>query len=319
MIFEQSYQPSNEVTGLEEKHWNDWTMQDLSAKGQKSEWIGTGLHLIHVHVKVNQHTSLDVSYKHTYIQLLFLLKGEELTCSFENGLGTFSLQRNEYAIFMVVPGQKRTINWAPTSEMEVFVVNVAMDAYFTKFLHIAPVENLKSSLLSGVVTPNQQMTLKMHEIISAMISLSCNAFLKKLHLETKISELVLLQIEQYLSVLSALDTDKRFTPVQQGAISKMYELRNFLHKYSNASHTLKDLARHINSNETYIKNNFKMVFGLSVFQYLNQVRMQKAQQLLSSSGISVSEVAEIVGYTHATHFTAAFKKYFGFLPKEVRR
>jgi len=46
--------------------------------------------------------------------------------------------------------------------------------------------------------------------------------------------------------------------------------------------------------------------------------MEKARQLLTAGDMKIAEVAHTLGYKHATHFTAAFKKHVGFLPNKVR-
>ncbi len=50
--------------------------------------------------------------------------------------------------------------------------------------------------------------------------------------------------------------------------------------------------------------------------------MKKARELLFANHTnpprSIADIAEAVGYEHATHFTAAFKKHFGELPRNLR-
>ncbi|MNT78841.1 Helix-turn-helix domain protein [compost metagenome] len=46
--------------------------------------------------------------------------------------------------------------------------------------------------------------------------------------------------------------------------------------------------------------------------------MEKARSILLAKDITVAEIAKKVGYKHATHFTSAFKKYFGYLPNKIK-
>jgi AraC-like DNA-binding protein len=45
--------------------------------------------------------------------------------------------------------------------------------------------------------------------------------------------------------------------------------------------------------------------------------MEKAEQFLRGSNMTVAEVANLVGYSHLGHFAAAFKKKYGITPKEI--
>lgn len=54
-------------------------------------------------------------------------------------------------------------------------------------------------------------------------------------------------------------------------------------------------------------------------EYLTELRMLEAQQLLSETDKSIAEIAEEVGYTDDKYFSRAFKKYSGLKPKDYRK
>ncbi len=82
---------------------------------------------------------------------------------------------------------------------------------------------------------------------------------------------------------------------------------------------LVELARRVGLNDFKLKRGFRENFGQSVFSYLRSLRMEKARIMLLESDLNVSEVATAVGYSSFGHFTAAFRKQFGILPKHVKR
>jgi len=55
-----------------------------------------------------------------------------------------------------------------------------------------------------------------------------------------------------------------------------------------------------------------------VFGYLLEERMKLGKRLLLEGRTSIADVATEVGYKNATHFTAAFKRYFGYLPSDLK-
>lgn len=98
---------------------------------------------------------------------------------------------------------------------------------------------------------------------------------------------------------------------------RMYHARAIIADNLDNPPSIKELARLVGTNECYLKNNFKAVFGNTVYGYAKQARMEKAHKLLTTQSRKVSEVAQLVGYRHASHFTAAFKQYFGYTPNHV--
>ncbi len=88
-----------------------------------------------------------------------------------------------------------------------------------------------------------------------------------------------------------------------------------------------DLSRHISMreisdqmevSETSLKNYFSAMFGMSVSEYMKELRLQHAAKLLSDSGLPISEVANQCGYSNQGRFARAFKETYGMLPLEYR-
>ncbi|MBM2769230.1 helix-turn-helix transcriptional regulator [Burkholderia anthina] len=81
--------------------------------------------------------------------------------------------------------------------------------------------------------------------------------------------------------------------------------------------TIEQLARETGLNQLKIKRGFKAMFGSSVYALFQRERMEQARHLLQRH--SVTETASMLGYSNLSHFSAAFRKQFGLLPRESRR
>lgn len=68
-----------------------------------------------------------------------------------------------------------------------------------------------------------------------------------------------------------------------------------------------------------LKTVFPAHTGLPVFKYLQEARLNEAQRLLRSNGLSVTDAALSVGYSSVSHFSALFRRRFGLSPSELRR
>ena len=72
-------------------------------------------------------------------------------------------------------------------------------------------------------------------------------------------------------------------------------------------------------NRTTLQQVFRQVYGLTVYEYRTQVRMQEARNLLLKESLTVTDVAGQCGYTNASKFAAAFRKVTGMNPGEWKR
>ncbi len=83
--------------------------------------------------------------------------------------------------------------------------------------------------------------------------------------------------------------------------------------------TLAMLADRVNLSASHFSVRFKQCFGLSPIDYLIELRLHTASNLLRDGTRSVAEIAKQVGYEDAFHFSKQFKARFGANPRDARR
>lgn len=89
--------------------------------------------------------------------------------------------------------------------------------------------------------------------------------------------------------------------------------------YAKCDLSLSSVAEAVHLARTYMAAVFKKETGYTVGEYIMNIRMNHAKELLSQSNKQIQEVAEAVGFTEAKYFTKAFKKIVGMLPSEFRK
>lgn len=82
--------------------------------------------------------------------------------------------------------------------------------------------------------------------------------------------------------------------------------------------SLTELAGKYFVNETYLSNLFTKTVGISMVNYLMQLRVEEAKAFLLTTRLSVTDIAFKVGYENARYFMRVFKKVTGETPKEYR-
>ena len=83
--------------------------------------------------------------------------------------------------------------------------------------------------------------------------------------------------------------------------------------------TLDEISRFAGMNKTAFCAYFKSQTGRTFVEYLNQIRLQTAAELLRSTDLTVSNIASQVGISDTPYFCRLFKINFGFTPSEFRK
>lgn len=100
------------------------------------------------------------------------------------------------------------------------------------------------------------------------------------------------------------------------AIAKALAL---IHHNPQASWTLDRLAGHVALSRAAFARRFKALIGQGMFQYLTELRIQKAKELLLGGSLSVDQVAEKMGYGSDVAFVKTFKKLTGMTPRQFQK
>lgn len=97
------------------------------------------------------------------------------------------------------------------------------------------------------------------------------------------------------------------------------EARKYIQEHYLEPLKLEDVSKHIGFNATYFSSVFKKETGKNFLDYVTELRMNKAKQLLCSGEMSVNDVAEAVGYQDLKYFSRLFKKNAGISPSDYKK
>ncbi len=124
--------------------------------------------------------------------------------------------------------------------------------------------------------------------------------------------LQILKNSQFVSDQQPLDLDLPYG-------EKIRKARTMLNmEYANPP-ALPMLAQQLGISETQLKSGFKTLNGTTIMQYCIGKRMEAAKLLLRENRLSISEIADIVGYEDHSAFSRAFRRNNECSPKEWRR
>jgi AraC-like DNA-binding protein len=168
----------------------------------------------------------------------------------------------------------------------------------------------------GVYHEIQPLRADMARAAAALLACELTGSLRRLYAEAKGFELLTLSIQALLDAEQGLDRrDAGLTPRD---LERLASARSALERDFLQPPTISLLAREIGMNEAKLMRAFKQIYGRTIFDFAQQLRMERAKKLLESTELSVTEIALEVGYEYSSNFTTAFKRHFGITPKAAR-
>ena len=90
-------------------------------------------------------------------------------------------------------------------------------------------------------------------------------------------------------------------------------------RYTDTGFSIYYAADHFSLSPVYFNRVFKKEAGISYSEYINNLKLEKAAELLRTGFLSVTEVCEQVGVTNTSYFYTLFKKNFKTTPQHYRK
>lgn len=201
----------------------------------------------------------------------------------------------------------------PLKSVSIFstVQNIKKLPVYEKELFDNHLKRLLTSKGDFEMGPQILMTPEMQTAISKIFQTPLQNATRMLFLKSQVLEL----LSHYFDQIDA--HGKR--AINQQEIEKIHHAKEIILQNMDKPPSLSELSKLVGVNNNKLKKNFKQIFGVPVFKYLQTQRLQKAHRLLNEKEITVQEVAWLVGYESIGSFSNAFYKQYGFRPSEVSK
>lgn len=163
----------------------------------------------------------------------------------------------------------------------------------------------------GLTENNIRVSPRVLAIIKDIKHCIYKGLTRKIYIESKVQELISLCFEN-------IANDKNNFKFSDYDISCIHNAGKIIRDNINNPLTIENLSKKVGLNQTKLKNGFKHIFNSTVFNYMQEIRMNKAKQLILDTDFSIEEISEFCGYSSISNFSIAFKNYFGYAPSFLR-
>ncbi|QOY36602.1 helix-turn-helix domain-containing protein [Anaerobacillus isosaccharinicus] len=174
------------------------------------------------------------------------------------------------------------------------------------------------------------LPLDIIEIIGQLQSLNHENALTNIYLESKILECIAILINEVTKSKENAFTNQidygnihigtnRITKLTFSDIQAVKKAHDILQKNYDNPPTIKALSKMVFLNEQKLKAGFSKLYHTSIGEYINKLRMSVAANLLSTTDLSIEEIAHKIGYNYSANFSKMFRKTYGKTPLKFRK
>jgi len=249
-------------------------------------------------------------HSHEHLEMAFILSGEG-KYRFEDGI----VSVREGDLIIINPGIKHQAIACPEAELpatEFFVA--AMDIQIGEL----PPNTLPVPENGHVLHTTGELRQKLFKICSSMEAE--NAVCRQgryFMLKAYLMQMLLLVIREQCEPI------ERAKGYSFESVNKKYiveQIVNYFEDHYNEKISLDHIAENMYLSPFYISKIFKSETGVTPIRYLINIRLENAREILENGYEgSIQEVAAMVGYDDAYHFSKLFKKHHGITPSQARK
>ena len=126
-------------------------------------------------------------------------------------------------------------------------------------------------------------------------------------------------IEPLAAMLALLFINKTEEAAPSGDGYVYGHIVSYLHNHIGERILLSDIAEFCHYSPSFITRLFKSRSGMTINEYLQDIRMKKARDLLLKTDMQISEISEACGFSDTNYFIACFSERYGTPPKRFRK
>ncbi|MFD2914460.1 helix-turn-helix domain-containing protein [Psychroserpens luteus] len=184
--------------------------------------------------------------------------------------------------------------------------------------------NINASLKDLFISNKQEdfihlgsFNLKIAEYIKQLRAIKQEGIVRSLLIKGLVNVILALEIEQHKEDIA--NAEYSSCSLTRTELKSINELIDYVDNYPDLDHKLDILTKKIGLSAAKIQEGFKMTKGLTVCEYIRYVRLSKAEELMSTTDLNISEIVYSLGFTSRSYFSKIFKERFSCAPSHYKK
>lgn len=158
--------------------------------------------------------------------------------------------------------------------------------------------------------------LKITKKIAELNAIEQHGLTRDLMINSIVFSILALNIEQHLSDESIVYNN--FSSLTKKNLERINGVSEFIKNNPELEYSIKFLSKKTGLPSHKLQIGFKVLHNRTVFDYIRNVRLEVAENLISSTELNISEIVYSVGFTSKSYFSKIFKEKYGCNPKQYK-
>lgn len=266
-----------------------------------------------IHVVGITNDTFDLQYKippyhyHDMYELVIVKKGSV------EFIANHSIKRIESGTIFFFGSESPHGMLSCSEDFEVLIIHIPRMIFSWDMNKLSDMNTEVQFLKEGVfgyVFKNEQLANKLVELIARV---DCLHGVMKLCVVFEI-----IHILAYSPKYEVLESQYQVNNFNEGPDTSIERTYRYIYSHFMEDLTLNQIALYANQNKTALCRSFKRISGVTIFEFINKLRIEKACILLRYSSMSINQIAYNVGYNCFSNFSIKFKAILKTSPTQYR-
>lgn len=156
-------------------------------------------------------------------------------------------------------------------------------------------------------------SLDIAEHIEEFTTSDLTGFMRYVFQEGKVYEILTHFLKQYAD--DAKEPNSRRI-LRQNTVDRIEEASNIIQEEMEVLGSILNIAKRVGLNQNTLQDGFNHLYKKSVNQYIKEIRMDKAKELMENTDLNITEITYKIGVNSRSYFSKLFKQKFGIPPKQ---
>ncbi|CAH8282135.1 AraC-like DNA-binding protein [Mariniflexile fucanivorans] len=251
----------------------------------------------------------------SYIHFGYCSKGKLVQSFGENGLKN-TLAQFQTGIFSNSAKKRTFLFFRKNEEVKISMITVNVlsvsDKELKTHLQSTFVNNQENSELAHIGSFN----LKISEKIDHLNCISQKGLIRNLLINSTVYLILALELEQHKDDL--INAENSYNSLSQSDMEAIKDISEFIRNYPEIQYSLKYLSKKAGLSPIKLQEGFKIMHNRTVTDFIRNVRVEAAENLIRTSELNISEIVYTIGLTSRSYFSKIFKAKYNCSPKHYQ-